>query len=236
MESKRRQYIKPAYKIVGRFLSEWIQFVKNGNGITEPIRDFKAYYRYNRLMKGTLEAKLPWISHRAYLKLNQLVKPDWNVFEFGCGGSTLFLNGKVKTMTSIEHDPDWTQVVSKKLADNPNFTVRYISEDEEGGEEFKSVHGLNEVGSYFETYAKAASDLPDESLDLLIIDGRARPACLKYSHTKVKSGGYLLFDNSNRDSYHEAIEEYLKDWEREDFKGVTVYDAFFNQTSLFRKT
>jgi len=235
MESKKNKYIKPAYKILGRFLSEWIQFVKKGNGLTEPIRDFKAYYRYNRLMKGTLEAELPWISHRAYLRLDKLVKPHWKVFEFGCGGSTLFLNGKVESMTSVEHDSGWAKVVSEKLEGNPNFSIQFIPEDEQGDEEFQSIHGMNESGSYFETYSKAASNLPDESLDLLIIDGRSRPACLKYSHSKVKPGGYLLFDNSNRESYQEAISTFLKDWEREDFKGVTVYDAFFNQTSLFRK-
>lgn len=236
MESKQNSYLKPPFKIVARFASECYRYSKKGENLLSAILDFPAYYRYNRKMKMPIDAQLPWISHRALLRLKQILRPDMSVLEYGSGGSTLFLASRVDRLISVEHDQLWAEFVSIKIQNEPNKKLYYIPADERcEDEEFRSKYGINYSGKCFKEYVLKVLDLPDESLDLLIIDGRARPACLKYAHGKVKPGGYILFDNSDRLEYQESISFYLGDWHKEEFKGVTVYDAFFNTTSIFRK-
>jgi hypothetical protein len=236
MENREAITYKPTYKILARFLAEVYHHFKSGNNVFPVLMDFPSYYRYNREKKRTIDLKLPWIAHRAMLRLKEILRNDMSVVEFGSGGSTLFLQHHVAKLTSIEHDKEWADLVSIKIANDQNKKICYIPPDKEClEEEFKSEYGMHYSGKCFKAYCLKALEFPDESLDLVIIDGRARSACLRYSHTKVKPGGYLLFDNSDRSGYQSAISEYLKGWKREDFNGVTISDAFFNSTSLFRK-
>ena len=48
------------------------------------------------------------------------------------------------------------------------------------------------------SYATFIDSFPDHSFDLIVIDGRARAACIQHAIRKVKKGGYLLIDNSER--------------------------------------
>jgi hypothetical protein len=52
-------YIKPIHKIVLRFLSELIKYVKTGRPIIEPIKGFPAYFRYNRKMVFRMKQNFP---------------------------------------------------------------------------------------------------------------------------------------------------------------------------------
>lgn len=236
MESKESSYIKPFYKIVARFASECFNYAKHRESVLSVLMDFPAYFRYNRKMKMAIEAQLPWITHRALHRLKEIIRPEMSVLEYGSGGSTLFLADRVKKLVSIEHDQSWAEYVSINIQNDSNKKLYYIPPDENSSEEeFRSNYGMSYAGNYFKTYTLKVLELSDESLDLLILDGMARPACLKYAHSKVKHGGYILFDNSDRLEYQDSISSYLGDWKREDYKGVTVYDAFFNSTSIFQK-
>lgn len=236
MENNKISYIKPTHKIVARFASECFKFLKRGENILPSLLDFPVYFRHNRRMKMALDAGLPWISYRALQRLNEIIRPEMSVLEFGSGGSTLYLASRVASLTSVEHDQSWAEIVSIKKFNDPNKKIYYIPSDETcREEEFMSEYGMRYSGRCFKSYVLKAEDFAEESLDLVIIDGRARPACLKYSITKVKPGGFILFDNSDRPGYQPSISTYLPNWKREDFKGVTVYDAFFNATSIFQK-
>ncbi len=84
-------------------------------------------------------------------------------------------------------------------------------------------------------YAYGASDIQEDSIDILVIDGRARIGCLRTNLNKVKKDGIVLFDNSDRVVYQSGIQEILKGWERIDFYGVTVNEYYFTQTSIFKR-
>ncbi len=64
----------------------------------------------------------------------------------------------------------------------------------------------------FWDYFHVADDYQDEYFDFILVDGRARVACLLNSIPKLKSGGLMILDNSDRPSYGLAFEA-LKDWE-----------------------
>ena len=193
-----KNYIKPTYKIVGRFLSEIGNYLKHGKPVGEAIRGFSAYYKYCREYRFPYEAELPWINHFAFEKLKSLIKPEMNVLEFGSGGSTMFLRNKVNSIYSIEHDAVWFKEVVKNCGDHPNVKLNlHIPEKENNehfSEQYKSVNGMYCDGLTFKDYAHAADHLPDESIDLLIIDGRVRPECLIQTN-------YFLKPNSLATSY-----------------------------------
>lgn len=47
---------------------------------------------------------VPWITYPAIEMLKRLVRPDWRVFEYGCGNSTLWWRKRCVTVESVEHD------------------------------------------------------------------------------------------------------------------------------------
>lgn len=231
-----KQYVKPLLKIVARYTAECFNYLVSGKSIGMALRGFPAYYTYNRRMIPPFLAAKPWIAHYAFKRLESLIKPEMSVLEFGSGGSTLYLADKVASIYSIEHDPDWYRVIYSALEKFPSVHhVLVPAEKKEGPECYKSVHGLFSEGLNFEKYAHAADHLPGLSIDLLIIDGRVRPQCLIQAKSKLKPGGILLFDNSDRASYQPTISSELQGWEMEKYNGVTVYDAFFNETRIYFK-
>ena len=48
--------------------------------------------------------------------------------------------------------------------------------------------------------------IPDNSLDFVLVDGRARPECLYYALPKMKKNGIVILDNSERDHYKIVFE------------------------------
>lgn len=230
-------YIKPALKIILRFLSELVKYGITGRPIIEPLKGFAAYFRYNRKMIFPLEAKLPWINHFAFERLQTLIRPDFRVLEFGSGGSTMYFKEHTSFVYSIEHDAKWFEEVQSKVKDSQHVELKLINPEvgPEAVEKYKSINGLFTKGLSFKSYSHGADQFPDESFDLLLIDGRARSKCLKNSISKLKPGGILIFDNSDRESYQPIISSLLGGWKVETHQGVTIFDAFFNQTSLFFK-
>jgi hypothetical protein len=43
--------------------------------------------------------------------------------------------------------------------------------------------------------------IPDNSLDFVLVDGRARPECLYYALPKMKRKSIVILDNSEREHY-----------------------------------
>ena len=86
----------------------------------------------------------------------------------------------------------------------------------------------------FVDYARLIDDYADESFDLVAVDGRARCACVWHARAKVKPGGYLMLDNSDRPFYDPA-RQYLSDWEKRDLFGPGPYVDRFWGTTFWRR-
>ncbi|GHT13802.1 hypothetical protein AGMMS4956_10560 [Bacteroidia bacterium] len=89
----------------------------------------------------------------------------------------------------------------------------------------------------FEKYVKSIDKMPDNSLDVVMVDGRARTACIAHSMAKVKQGGWLIVDNSDRKYYFENNNELfdITKWEQQEFIGLVPYTFQFSKTSFFQK-
>lgn len=189
-----------------------------------------------------LNDRIPWMNFRAWRWLRSYLKPEMRVFEYGSGGSTLFLAKRVANVVSVEHDVAWYEFVAdalredgvwncdlrmvppeerRELKDAPYDPASFASEPPEGN------------GFTFERYVRSIDEFPDRSFDLVIVDGFARHACVAESIGKVRPGGYFLIDDTDWEKYHPAC-RLLAGFPRTDFVGITPFQLNIRQTSVWR--
>lgn len=150
----------------------------------------------------------PWISYRATRRIARMMRPEWVVLEFGSGFSTAWLGLRCGALFSIEHDQDWYSTVQRLLLAKGLSRVRHLLRD---GPAYSDL-----------------SDWPDESFDFALIDGRQRAACVCSAAPKIKAGGWLYLDNSDR--YREAKQLLIEAVELSG--GTATYFTDFVPTSL----
>jgi predicted O-methyltransferase YrrM len=156
------------------------------------------------------------------------------VFEYGSGGSTLFFANRVREVISVEHDPEWHARTSEALAalDVRNCTYLLRPPKAQVDARFVSSDAAYE-GFDFADYVATVDAYTDGSFDLISEDGRARTDCVLAARSKVKPGGLILLDNSDRPQYRAAAEA-LAQHERLDFPGIAPYSTEVTQTTIWR--
>ena len=101
----------------------------------------------------------------------------------------------------------------------------YISDDEAS------------IGMHYEDYVKEIENYPDHYFDLVVIDGRARPSCIDHAKNKVKNGGVILLDQSERKHYFASINKLTAtgDWKKKSITGPLIYNLHFTEATFFFK-
>ncbi len=154
----------------------------------------------------------PWLSFPANCLLEERLKKNMKVFEFGSGNSTLFLGSRVGLLHSVEHDKEWFEKSDPKPYQNTEIFFCPL-----------------ENGSY--------PDFPrsiGQVYDLILIDGRERVACAKASANCLSSEGVIIFDDSERDRYSEGLEFLTgQGFRKLDLWGISLGDFKLKNTSIF---
>ena len=96
-------------------------------------------------------------------------------------------------------------------------------------------------GKSFLEYAISIEDYPDNYFDMVLIDGRARPSCIKHSINKVKENGFLILDDSDRKHYISYFKSSSSDFEKlfnkiNSFYGPAPYCEEFCETTIWQKS
>ena len=74
-------------------------------------------------------------------------------------------------------------------------------------------------------------NFPDDTFDIIFIDGRSRIKCLINSLDLIKKNGVIIFDDSNRKEYKKAIHNFpLK---RKTFAGLCPTLPYISETTFF---
>jgi hypothetical protein len=153
------------------------------------LRSFRLYrilsFEYGHLRSAaTLRSidaagePLPWMTYPAIEFLKQLDLSDKTVFEYGCGGSTVFWARAAKWVDSVEHVESFYREVLPMLPDNCNLSLEIFPEE--------YIHAVARRGSY----------------DIIVIDGHSRVRCSEIAAKYLNPGGFIILDNS--DWFHEA--------------------------------
>jgi predicted O-methyltransferase YrrM len=131
-----------------------------------------------RLLTGKLPAK-PWISCDAIRVLRRHLNTRSRVLEFGSGMSTAWYSAHAGEVFSVENNAAWYERIKVLLAANGRTNANYaFAADEE---------------SYVNFMADDA-----KGFDLIMIDGDWRSQCVANALDKLRPGGILYIDNSDR--------------------------------------
>ena len=187
-------------------------------------QDILNYCRYGAFTRKTpLELEMPWWSFGAVKYLDARLKPDSEVFEFGSGGSTIFIGARVRSLTCVEDDPEWVELVSR------------------AGEKrrLRSISILHKPLDFRkpETFAKCdyLLSVSGKTYDVIVVDGRewseqSRYLCFWLAENHIKTGGVIVLDDSSR--YPQAkIRNRALRWK--EFKGVGCCRVGVTTTCVF---
>jgi spermidine synthase len=159
-------------------------------------QDIISYLRYSLSKKTPLEIGLPWWSYKSINTIAPLLKKEHNVFEWGSGGSTLFLAKRTNKVVAVENNPGWFERVQssiKKFRIN-NVQISHQEINLEDSDAFMRSPYANYISGSF---------------DIIVIDGEdhfgpsaswsAREYCFEISQSLISSnGGIIIVDDSWR--------------------------------------
>jgi hypothetical protein len=212
-----------------------------------------AYSRYypdwqKSLQPGSssVQDRWPWITFPVIDLLKEKLPPQARVFEYGGGGSTLFFLDRVAELVTVEHNEGWfarlqSLVTTQEQAKwkghflagqpglipqaDPSNPLHYASTDPE----YKHLQ--------FRDYASLIDTFPEAYFDLVLVDGRARPSCIHHAISRIRTGGLLVVDNSDRSYYFTQLQAQMDQAFTCLFNDVapSPYAAFFTQTGVWQK-
>jgi Methyltransferase domain len=192
----------------------WIRDVLTRAGILSeepPERDHRlAHWAYSLTRihdsAGLVALDVPWWTYRAIdvvdVWLSVRAKPV-RIFEYGSGASTVWLARRADEVHTVEHHAEFAAQFKPMLDEYDNIEFSLVEpitssnpiapSEKEGydGVDFSAyVWRIDHVGGLF---------------DLIVIDGRARVACLAAALPHLKADGLIVFDNTNRVRYRDGI-------------------------------
>jgi len=194
----------------------------------------------------TMQDRLPWLSFPAIDLMQASLKSNDKVFEYGGGGSSLFFIDRVAEVVTVEHDTEWFKALAEQmksekgarweghhvqpsngsLASAPDASepLHYASKDKDS------------LGKNFKEYASKIDAYPDGYFDVILIDGRARTACLHHAVPKLRAGGMLVLDNAERKHYTQKNSSALSQL-NVILAGMApcLYNHGFSETRIYRK-
>lgn len=159
-------------------------------------------------------------------------RPGATVFEWGSGASTLWLAARAGSVHSVEHHPGWAAHLSPRLPEN--VTLRVVEPVETSTPDVPSAKP-GHAGLDFADYV-AAIDEVTGTFDVVVIDGRAREACLARAVERLSPEGIIVFDNADRRRYGEAIGTVGERLTVTMTRGLTPALPYPTRTALLRPT
>jgi Methyltransferase domain len=182
---------------------------------------------------GLAALDVPWWTYRAIDAVDGWLvarERPVRVFEYGAGASTLWLARRADEVLSVEHDVGFAALLAEPLAAAGNVTLQVVppvpARDPLVASAKEGYAGLD-----FADYAAAIT--PHGVFDLVVVDGRARQACLGNALPHLQPDGMVVFDNSARRRYRSAISAASVRETR--LRGLTPTLPYPEQTSLLRR-
>jgi hypothetical protein len=205
------------------FLKETVKNLRRGSW--SAFGNLSYYRKWRKSLQAgndSISNELPWINFPAIDFLKKYLKHGMKVFEYGGGGSTLFFLSNGCSVSTVEHSPEWFHNIESIIKNkypglwDGNLIVsekntRSGSLDISNPDDYASDDAAFSKDT-FKAYASNIGRFPDTTFDVVLVDGRARPSCMGHAISKVKYGGLLILDNSERKYYlgDEGLRELLQ--------------------------
>lgn len=183
-------------------------------------------------LRMALDSDYPWLVADGVDWLRGFLRPHMRGFEWGSGRSTVFFATRTASLVSVEHKAKWFRRVTARLASRGlcNVQCLYRPPGLASPSPLRPVI-LKDLGYQekpeFAAYADTILGYPPETFDYVCVDGRARVECAMNAVERLRAGGVLILDNSERAKYR-PIFAVLAAWSRRSFaNGVWETTIFF---------
>lgn len=230
------------------FGKEMLKEIRGGNiRVITALQYYPKWRNSFRKGRNSVTDEQPWITFPVISMLKGVVDSKSKVFEYGGGGSTLFFVNRAAETVTVEHDEEWFHRLKAIIEARQsgkwigNLVLPEAKTAEELLDPSKPGHYFSADAAFakhtFRNYAASIDTYPDEYFDIVLVDGRVRPSCTIHGIPKLKKGGLLVIDNSDRGYYFKYLNDRLdKDFELIfDQKEPSPYVDFFTQTGVWRK-
>ena len=162
---------------------------------------------------------IPWLTYDAINYLNSLITKDMDIFEYGCGNSTIFYAQRCKSVVAVEHHLKWSDLLKEKSKNLP-CEIIYM-EIPKNKKDRKAKHK--------EAYSAVINNYG--SFDMIIVDGLFRNDCIAKALYKIKPGGHIIVDNSDRNYSGQTL---LDKYEKLEFFGAGPHNNYKWKTTIWR--
>lgn len=191
---------------------------------------------------------VPWITYPATTMLLRIIRPDFKIFEFGCGSSTVWWSKRARVV-AVDHNQQWVEKIHVKAPNaivvhramncpttRPGVLEDFFQENYDlpvsGNMAHDIEHGL--LCREFTGYACKILDYPIGYFDLVVVDGMARVLTAWLAARQLGSDGIIVFDNSERWQYNAGYQLLIDaGFARLDFWGVGPVQCYEWCTSIF---
>jgi len=157
----------------------------------------------------------PMMTDEEIAFLESGLRPNHRVWEWGSGGSTLWLASRVKHVTAVEHQPAFAAALISEAPSN--VSVLYYPP------EFPYEEGTEDDGD-LETFRSYVCCYTGELIDVVIIDGRSRLYCARHAAENAHFGPHpemsFYLHDADRPQYRRIWEDDEKLWGESWFKPV----------------
>jgi hypothetical protein len=188
-------------------------------------QDVLPYARHGIPSRRTpLELGMPWWSFGAVAAVGRLPKPGMEVFEFGSGGSSIFLAARAGAVTCVEVEGKWASMV----------------QDEAGRRGMRNLSVLHRPFDFHDPAGFDSSDylavLGKRDYDVIVVDGKeesdqVRDVCFWKAEERIKPGGFIVLDDSWRYPQVKTRNQ-ARGWT--DYKGTGYCRVGVTSTCVFR--
>lgn len=162
----------------------------------------------NKLLKEVFRFRLnrPMMRYREIDLISELIEKlnPVRVLEWGSGYSTLYFPKKLSkeaNWLAIEHNEPWSSRINNKNK-NPNVEIIWIEPENSMWNDEYNDGTYDDLKSYIEYPTQKGT------YDLIIVDGRARKACIIKAKEILNENGILIIHDANREWYHRELEEF----------------------------
>jgi hypothetical protein len=156
---------------------------------------------------------VPWMNYAIVYFLEERLKTDLKLFEFGSGYSTLFYANLVHSVTSVESDERWFTTVKSSIPSNAQLIFQ--AGDKDGD------------------YCRAAIQT-GQLYDVIVVDGIDRVNSVRQSLDALTDRGVILLDDSEREEYAEAFELTAQhEFRALTFEGLKPNDLELRRSTIF---
>lgn len=164
----------------------------------------------------------PWMSRSAIRRLEAVAQQPCDAVELGAGSSTLWLAMRVTKLRSFEPDAAWLGQLRSRLealgAANVDLQLAQLN----------VLPGI-------------IAALEDRSVDLFVVDvgndaapAQSRVTLVAQAAPKVRGGGYLVLDNSDRPAYG-SVDGLLSGWTATRCTGLPIRPLTVTETTFYRR-